>query len=217
MTIYDLKLYGVYFPQLVGGGHVRLSTERIEVRASRGYVYKFEVTALKQYGTKQDVLELQFDDGHTEYITLYEPSMYLNEGEWKLAKDRIVAASFLSKYEELKEEEAIGSTPSIFDLTFYGLLEDVGLKMLKTKIFLSRASRDRELTQNSILFTATVLKEYKGNKYVIKVVTVDNVICYIPLFKANMCYDNDNRIWVSCSESPIPGKILKCYVKHLNG
>ena len=218
MTIYDLKLYGAYSVRLAGGYDVRLLQEMPITygKVSREYMFAFEATVLKQYGSKQDVLQLQFVDGHTEYITLYEPSMYLDDGEWKLSKDRKVAEIFLEKYNELKELETIGKNPSIFDLTFYGVMEDIGLKAPIAKVSLSRTTRDSKIASNSILFTANVLKEYKGNKYVIKAETTDNVICYIPLFNANMYYDEAKKRWSYCNESSIPGQILKCYIKHLN-
>jgi hypothetical protein len=78
-------------------------------------------------------------------------------------------------------------------------------------------TRDSCLTKNSVIFTATVLKEYKGNKYVIKLVADSGETCYIPLFNAHMYYDEEKMKWDYCNESPIPGKILKCYVEHLNG
>ena len=217
MTIYDLKLYGAFFTHLLGGGEVRLTNERAELPERTPYVYKFEATVLKQYGSKQDVLELQFDDGHTEHVTLYEPSMYLDDGEWKTAKDRKVAEKFLEKYEELKEMDEIGKNQSIFDLTFYGWLADNGLRAPSVEISLCRGNPERVLIDDGIPFTATVLKEYKGNKYVVKAVNALDETYYIPLFNANMYYDKGKRRWAYGNESSIPSKILKCYVKYLNG
>ena len=217
MTIYDLKLYGVHFPRLVGGTKAILSHNQIEAYGKAPHEYRFEVTVLKEYGTKQDVLWLQFVDGHSEYITLYEPFMYLEDGEWKPAQHRNVAEAFLAKYNEIKEIQEIGINANIFELTFYGIQEDFCVKPKRVEISLSRASRDRCLTKNSMLFTATILKEYKGNKYVIKLLAEGGETCYIPLFDANMYYDEEKRRWEYCNESPIPGKILKCYVQYLNG
>lgn len=217
MTIYDLKLYGVHFPRLIGDSKVLLSQNREEVYAKAPRHFRFEVEVLKQYGSKQNVLQLQFVSGHTEYITLYEPAMYLDQDEWKPAEYREVAEAFLEVYDELRDAEAQEKPTSIFDLIFYGLLEDFGFKTPRVVISLSRVTRARELSKNSVLFTAEILKEFKGNKYVIKAVTAEGEICYIPLFNANMYYDEKNMKWDYCNESPIPGKILKCYIKHLNG
>ena len=219
MTIYDLKLYGVRSLRLAGEDEVTLSQE-VPVtygKPSRGLMFVFEVAVLEQYGSKKDVLELQFNDGHTEYVTLYEPSLYLDNGDWKPAKDRKVAEKFLAKYEELKEIEAIGKNQSIFDLTFYGWLADNGLRAPSVEISLFRGDAERVLVDDGIPFTAIVLKEYKGNKYVIKAVAEDDEIYYIPLFNANMYFDERKRRWLTCNESPIPNKILKCYIKYLNG
>ena len=220
MTIYDLKLYGVRSLRLAGGDEVTLSQEVLTTygKTSREFMFVFEVTVLKQYGSKQDVLQLQFADGHTEYVTLYEPSMYLDEdGEWKLAKDRKVAEKFLAKYEELKEIEAIGKNPSIFDLTFYGLQDEMGCGIKKVEVFLSRSRRENALGTNSLLFTATMLKAYKAKNYVVKAVTSGGAICYIPLFDDNMYYDGEKKKWEYCpNKIVIPKEILKCYVKYLN-
>ena len=123
----------------------------------------------------------------------------------------------MAKYNEMKEIECLGNNISIFDYTFYGSVEDVAIKPTMVEISLSKASLEQRLTKSSILFTATILKEYKGKKYVIKQTTDSGETCYIPLFNANMYYDEVRRNWSYCNESPIPGKILRCYVKHLNG
>ena len=216
MTIYDLKLYGVCFPRLIGDYRISLSQDMEKVYAKAPKEYRFEVTALKQYGSKQDVLQLQFVDGHTEYITLYEPTMYMDEGEWRATKSKNVAEKFLSVYNELKEFEALEKNTSIFDLTFYGLLEDIGLKMLRAKVALSLVTIEEAITSDCVLFTATILKEYKGKKYVIRGVIEEGKLCYIPLFEANMHYVSEKGCWDYCNESPIPNEILKCYVEYLN-
>lgn len=219
MTIYDLKLYGVYLPQLAGRYKVvwKKEMDASYVKCIRDGMFAFEATVLKQYGSKQDVLQLQFRDGHTEYVTLHEPAMYLDDGEWKEAKERNVAEMFLEKYEELKEMECIGENMSIFDLTFYGLQDEMGCGIKKVEVFLSRAKRDNALSANSLLFTATVLKAYKAKNYVVKAVTSGGAICYIPLFDDNMYYDGEKKKWEYCpNKIVIPKEILKCYVKYLN-
>ena len=82
MTIYDLKLYGAYFPRLAGVAKVTLADRPGGVLEKAPKEYRFEVELLKQYGSKQDVLELQYTDGRKEYVTLYEPTMYLEDDEW---------------------------------------------------------------------------------------------------------------------------------------
>ena len=220
MNIYDLKLYGVRSLLLAGGDEVTLSQEvpLTYGKATRGFMFMFEVTVLKQYGSKQDVLQLQFVDGHTEYVTLHEPSMYLEEdGEWKLAKDRKVAEKFLAKYNELNDMEAIGENPDIFNLTFYGIQEEYGVATPKVEVSLSKTIRDRMVSEKNVSFTAEILPEHRGKKYVIKAVTDAGEICYISLFNPNEYYDEDKRRWDYCNWTHIPCKILECYVKHLNG
>lgn len=217
MNIYDLKLYGVYMPRLVGGRRVMLAAERAEVHPKSPREFRFEVVALKQYGTKKDVLWLRFVDGHSEYTTLYEPYMCLDNGEWQSTHLGDVSEAFLAKYNEVKEIEALESKSSIFDFTFYGLVEDSAIKPQMVEISLSRVRLEQCLTKNSVMFTATILKEYKGKKYVIKQTADSGETCYIPLFNANMYYDEVRKNWSYCNESLIPGKIMKCYVKHLSG
>jgi len=216
MTIYDLKLYGAYFPRLTGVAKVMLTERPEELHEKVPIEYRFEVEALKQYGSKQDVLELQFMDGHKECVTLYEPAMHLDCGEWKCSGNNDVAQAFLKMYELLKEKETIDSAQSIFDLTFYGMIEDTGLQMLSAEVFLFKVARDSALTKGSVLFNAVVLKEYRGKKYVVKGTTEEGVEAYIPLFEANLYYDVAKKKWSYCNENPIPGEILKCYVKYLN-
>lgn len=215
MTIYDLKLYGVHFPRLIGGANVALADSPEEVFGKAQREYRFEVEVLEQYGSKQDVLQLQFLDGHKEYVTLHEPHMYLDDGEWKPSENN-VAEAFLTMYELLKEKETVDIAQSIFDLNFYGMLEDFGLKRLRAKVFLFKVVRDNELTKGSTLFNAIVLKEYKGKKYVVHAITDEGDEAYIPLFEANRYYNAIKRVWDCCNESPIPGEILECYVKYLN-
>ena len=216
MTIYDLKLYGAYFPRLAGNAKVTLADRPEGVLEKAPREYRFEVELLKQYGSKQDVLELQYTDGHREYVTLYEPTMYLEDGEWHPSENNDVAEAFLKMYELLQEKETVDSAESIFDYTFYGVLEDIGLKMLKAKVFTFNVARNSVLTKGSVPFTAVVLKEYRGKQYVVKCTAEEGVEAYIPLFQANVYYDVTKKKWNFCNESPIPGEILKCYVKYLN-
>lgn len=216
MTIYDLKLYGAYFPRLAGAAKVTLADCPGGVLEKAPREYRFEVELLKQYGSKQDVLELQYPDGHKEYVTLYEPTMYLEDGEWHPSENNDVAEAFLAMYDLLQEKETVDSAGSIFDYTFYGVLEDIGLKMPRAKVFTFKVARDSVITKGNVPFTAVVLKEYRGKKYVVKGTTEEGVEAYIPLFEANVYYDVAKRNWSRCNESPIPGEILKCYVKYLN-
>lgn len=216
MTIYDLKLYGAYFPRLAGNPKVALADRPEGVLEKAPWEYRFELELLKQYGSKQDVLQLQFLDGHKEYVTLYEPTMYLEDGEWRLSENNDVAEAFRTMFELLQEKETVDSAGSIFDYTFYGVLEEIGLKMFRAKVFTYKVARDSALTKGSAPFTAVVLKEYRGKEYVVKCTAEEGVEAYIPLFQANVYYDVAKKKWNFCNESPIPGEILKCYVKYLN-
>lgn len=216
MTIYDLKLYGAYFPRLAGNPKVTLADRPEGVLEKAPREYRFEVQLLERYGSKQDVLELQFLDGHKEYVTLYEPTMYLEDGEWHLSENNDVGEAFLAMYELLQEKETVDSAGSIFDYTFYGVLEEDGLKTFRAKVFTFKVARDGVLTKYSMPFTAVILKEYRGRKYVVKCTIEEGVEAYIPLFQANVYYDVDERKWRFCNENPIPREILKCYVKYLN-
>ncbi|MBQ8043817.1 MAG: hypothetical protein IJ272_06695 [Clostridia bacterium] len=213
MTIYDLKLYGAYFPRLAGVAKVTLADLPGGVLEKAPREYRFEVELLKQYGSKRDVLELQYPDGRKEHVTLYEPTMYLEDGEWYLSENNDVAEAFLAMYELLQEKETVDSAGSIFDYTFYGLLD----KEFKAKVSLFKVARDREFTEGDMLFTAVVLKKYKGKDYVVKCVREGGEATYIPLFQSNIYYDIIRMRWNNCSENPIPGEILKCYIKYLNG
>ena len=217
MTIYDLKLYGAYFPRLAGDAKVTLADRPEGVLEKAPREYRFEVELLKQYGSKQDVLELQYLDGRKEYVTLYEPTMYLEDGEWHLSENGDVAEAFLKMYELLKEKKTIDSAGSIFDLKFYGLQEEISLGVKHVEVFLFRVQRDSLLSDRALAFTATVLKEYKTKKYVVKAVTSEGEVCYIPLFDTNIYYDEKKRKWKHCSNKiAVPEEILKCYIKYLN-
>lgn len=216
MTIYDLKLYGAHFPRLIGDAKVMLTDSPGQLHGKVPIEYRFEVEVLKQYGSKQDVLQLQFLDGHREYVTLHEPTMYLDCGEWKPSENSDVAEAFLAMYELLQEKEIVDSAGSIFDYTFYGVLEDIGLKMPRAKVFTFKVARDSVITKGNVPFTAVILKEYRGKEYVVKCTTEEGEEAYIPLFQANVYYDVAKKKWSHCNENPIPGEILKCYVKYLN-
>ena len=216
MTIYDLKLYGAFFPRLAGNAKVTLADRPGGALEKAPIEYRFEVELLKQYGSKQDVLELQYTDGRKEYVTLHEPTMYLEDGEWHPSENNDVAETFLKMYELLQEKETIDSAESIFDYTFYGVLEDVGLKTLRAKVFLFKVARDSVLTKGVVPFKAVVLKEYRGKEYVVKCTAEEGVEAYIPLFQSNLYYDVAKKRWDFCNESPISRAVLKCYVKYLN-
>lgn len=217
MTIYDLKLYGAYFPRLAGNPKVTLTDRPEGVLEKAPSEYRFEVELLKQYGSKQDVLELQFLDGHKEYVTLYEPTMYLDDGEWKVTENNDAAEAFLTMYELLKEKETIDKAQSIFEHTFYGFQQNLCFGLPKVSVYLSKTARDKSSSKGGFYFTATVLKEYKAKKYVVKIVPDKGETCYICLFNSTMYTAEGRRAWGCCDASPIPNEIMKCYIEYLNG
>lgn len=216
MTIYDAKFYGVHYPKAKGDSKVLLSGSKEEVYEKAPEQFWFEVTLLKRYGSMKDVLRLQFVRGDVEYVTLYGPAMYLEDGEWKPTENMGVAKAFLKEYEKL-ENKLKEETISIFDITFFGALQDVGLFKPKAVVSISRENLEgnNSLSSDAIRFTARVLKKFRGKKYILELTSKDYVD-YMPLFDNKLCYDSQINLWVPCNESPIPTKILKCYIKYLN-
>ncbi len=215
MTIYDLKLYGVHMPRLTGESRVILSQERERVDALAPKCYRFEATVLKKYGSKEDVLCLQFAGRPAEYVTLYPPTLYLEDGEWLPSTNSKVAEAFLEHYKCLTDTSSEDKSNSIFDYIFYGQLTYSALSTTQAIVSLSKDIMKQPISNDSVLFSACVLKEFKGNKYVVRVKSGKET-AYIPLFNDQMYYDETINRWEKCNKNPIPNKILKCYIKHMS-
>lgn len=215
MTIYDVKFYGAYFPTKRGVCTVRMSQAMFTVDKGLPDDVKFEAEILRKFEGKKNVLKLKFKDNTVKYETLYEPGYCYENGSWKETTYREAPKAFFKEYSRLVSKARANKQTSIFEMTFYGVFEDVGLTSPLVEMSLSKAVQNQELGANGVLFTAKVLKEFKGNKYVVKLMSEETVE-YISLFNHSVCYDTETGKWIQCLESPIPGKILKCYIKHLN-
>lgn len=223
MTMYDVKFYGVNWYYRIGGDMLIMSPS-VAIYNRSPVNARFEVTLLKQFGSKKDVLEIQYVMGEKEYVTLYEPTMYLDNGEWKETDDRRVPQKFLETYktfccraeEDKRAREETTKSKSIYAIKFYGMIEWVGITHPRVAIALSSKNMDgcNSYTDKPVYFIACILDRFKGNKNVIKLI-FDEGVDYIPLFNPKMHYDVKEEKWIECEESPIPGKILKCYIKHL--
>ena len=105
---------------------------------------------------------------------------------------------------------------NIFDLTFYGIIlckpeckPEIRVSTLKKDWYEERRKGVRTL------FTARVLKKFKGNSFVVEIKQY-GFTTYVPLFNAKMCYNEQQEKWVECDENEIVAKIIKCYIKNVN-
>lgn len=214
MNIYDLTLQGKISPRLCGkdkvyiAKHVTLSSGERKIGARL-----FKVLIWKCFNKTNDVLQLEFEDGHMEYITLYEPSMKYENGKWQYMEDRSIAEAVEATCAEL-QAQATFARHQIFDITFYGAFRNVVFSLKDVKVFFSQKARNRSLYKDSIAFTAEVLKEYKGKKYVIKCAPDNQEKFYITLIDS-MLYSEEDKKWVE-GVSDISNAILKCYLNYLN-
>ena len=210
MTIYDVKFYGVCYPKLIGDFRLMLYQSMEGDYQKAPQHFRFEVTLLKSFYGKKDVLQLQWVGRNVEYLTLQEPSMCFEDGMWHPCESSKVTKAFLEEYEKMHSQKKADKHASLFELTFYGRIRDWEGGNPNVTISLSNAS---ELGR--IVLIAEVLKEFKGNKYVVKLETNGNVD-YIPLFNEKMYYDIETDMWLEGMKSLIPIQILECYIKYLN-
>ena len=101
--IYEVRYFGVYFIYRYFSGIdlYRSKEERIIKQEYSSTL--FEVRLLKEYKGKEDVLEIKFEDGTSEYETLYEPALYYEDGMWKKASYREIEKEFLKLFEQDKK------------------------------------------------------------------------------------------------------------------
>ena len=101
MTIYDVKFYGVWFHYKMEFSDVIICSRREDVHAVPGFDNEFfEVTVLKEYDGKQDVLKIEFKNGETTYKTLNYPYLYLNleDKVWRKSCDTSTQQAFMKAY-----------------------------------------------------------------------------------------------------------------------
>ena len=101
MTIYDVKFYGVYFRYKLEFSGVNIFSKKEVVHAVPGFDnYFFEVTVLKEYQGKKDVLKLEFADGEIAYETLNYPYMYMDveDNVWRISNDTSTVEAFMKTY-----------------------------------------------------------------------------------------------------------------------
>ena len=101
MTIYDVKFYGVYFSYKLEFSGVNIFTSKERVHVVPGFENElFEITVLKEFEGKEDVLKLEFANGEVAYETLNAPYLYkdMEDGIWKLSHDTSTPETFMKAY-----------------------------------------------------------------------------------------------------------------------
>lgn len=212
MSIYDVKFYGAYVLNRRGICDVKVAKSS-DLRIRPGSV-TFELTVLKEFAGKKNVLRLQFKEGDVEYETLYDPGYFYEDGVWKETNCRQVQNAFLKTYGTLNAEIEFYRKVSIFYMTFYVAVEDGGTAKPKMEVSLNSLKRVGGLRE---LFTATVRSQLYGEEYVLELKSEAMDGCeYVPLFKPDRRYSLADSKWVKCRKSKIPEKIIECYIKHVN-
>lgn len=103
--LYDLKFFGVYYQYKMEFSGVCISHKKEEVHAIPGFENSFfEVTVLKKYKGKKDVLKLEFKNGDVAYETLYYPYLYVDAEDniWRKSNDISTPEVFMKAYLRLK-------------------------------------------------------------------------------------------------------------------
>ena len=99
MTIYDVKFYGVYYRYKLETSGVNIYAKKEEALAVPGFENLFfEVSALKEYLGKENVLKIEFEDGTCEYETMFYPFLYLDDGVWRNSGNTSTKDAFLTQY-----------------------------------------------------------------------------------------------------------------------
>lgn len=101
MTIYDVKFYGVYFRYKLEFSGVNIYSKKELRHAVPGFENSFfEVTVLREYEGKKDVLKLVFEDGEVAYETLNYPYLYVDTEDniWRKSNDISTPEAFMKAY-----------------------------------------------------------------------------------------------------------------------
>lgn len=106
MSIYDVRLYGACCPSRWGRSYVFISNNIRQV-LSKGALNEaiFEVTVLKSFEGKTDVLQLTYEDNSKAYETLYGEGYTYIDGEWKKGIIFPAANAFLDAYNKLAKNK----------------------------------------------------------------------------------------------------------------
>lgn len=210
MTIYDVKFYGVYYPKSRFQYEIKMSENLKDVlrkESTQGQL--FEVKVLNSFKGKKDILMLQFEDGTSEFETLYGRGYYYEDGVWKETNYRKAQEAFWMAYRRLSNKKQL----SIFDVKFYGALS----RFDKDKVIVDIDKENIEVVgSENKFFTATVLVSLFGSSFVVKVEDDEGKIEYLQLFDSETYYDQKANCWKGCTKNAISGEIMKCYIKYLN-
>ncbi|MBQ8043815.1 MAG: hypothetical protein IJ272_06685 [Clostridia bacterium] len=101
MSIYDVKFYGVYFRYKLEFSGVRIFARKEDVHITPGFDNSFfEVTVVKEYQGKNDVLKLAFENGEEAYETLKFPYLFwdVEDNVWRESKDTTTPEEFMKAY-----------------------------------------------------------------------------------------------------------------------
>jgi len=101
VNIYDVKLYGVYFQYKLEFSGVNMYARKEDVHSVPGFDNSFfEVTVLKEYEGKKDVLKLEFENGEVAYETLNYPFLYMDmdDNVWRKSSDTSTPDAFMKTY-----------------------------------------------------------------------------------------------------------------------
>lgn len=108
LGLYDLKFYGVYYRYKMEFSGVSIFSKKEEVHAIPGFENSFfEISVLKEYKGKKDVLKLDFDDGEIAYETLYYPYLYMDMKNrvWRKSMDVSTREAFMKEYFAVKTQQ----------------------------------------------------------------------------------------------------------------
>lgn len=103
MSIYDVKFYGVYFRYKFDFSGVSMFVRKEDMHCIPGFNNSFfEITLLKEYRGKQDVLKLVFENGEEAYETLKFPYLFwdMEDNVWKESKNKSTPEEFMKTYFE---------------------------------------------------------------------------------------------------------------------
>lgn len=107
LELYDLKFYGVYYHYKMEFSGVNIFSRKEAVQAVPGFENSFfEITVLKEFEGKKDVLKLEFQDGELAYETLNYPYLYMDmeDNIWRKSNDISTPEAFMKTYFALKSD-----------------------------------------------------------------------------------------------------------------
>lgn len=207
MSIYDVKLYGAYYQTKDGMSDVFMSDDFEQV-LEKGVLKEqvFEAIVLKNFKGRKDVLRLKYDDNSKVYETLYDSGYTYKERIWEEQLCKQATNAFFKAYSKVSKKKY----KSIFDMKFCACAE---LKECIIELVLTKD--DTVLEKEEYLITASVLRDFYGKRFVVKVKKKEKIE-YIPIFSPKERFNKETRKWVEAScESNIPKKILESYFNYI--